>query len=393
MNDLVFVNNSRETFTTSQSGAIATCISELARCAVANGVRTRIITRAHADRSLIVRDWSQLTVLPPRKPERRGVLGLSDRVRRRLTGWGRPDQWQFAREVVDALKTEVRAPAVVNNDPELAVHLRRAFPDRPVIHWFHNLEMASDRYRREFARDRGITSVAVSGYLARAVEQIYGMTPGAVRASLNGIDASLFLYVDRPNRTPVVGFLGRVAVEKGVDIFLEAALLLARRGLTFEVQLVGDTNWGGRQTNSYSDKVDLLLRDVRANGIPVHAFGHVEHSRVAEVLVGADIHVMPSRWDEPCGLALMEGMASGQAVVAAACDGIPEVVATAGALVPREDPVAFADALEPLILSPELRVSAAARARERAGLLTWEASWSRMRDVILTAQTTVEPRR
>ena len=49
---------------------------------------------------------------------------------------------------LDALRPRV---AIVSNDPEIAVFLRNKRPDLRVVHWFHNLEMASDRYRRRFA--------------------------------------------------------------------------------------------------------------------------------------------------------------------------------------------------------------------------------------------------
>ena len=75
---------------------------------------------------------------------------------------------------LDALKPRV---AVVSNDPEIAVFLRNKRPDLRVVHWFHNLEMSSDRHRRRFAADPGLRSVAVSRYLARAVEQVYQLTP------------------------------------------------------------------------------------------------------------------------------------------------------------------------------------------------------------------------
>ncbi|MDL9978269.1 glycosyltransferase family 4 protein [Microbacterium sp. ASV49] len=387
MNDVVLINNSRETFTRTHSGAIATCVDEMARRAASGGVPLRIVTRRHADDSLSVLEHDRITFLPPRRDERSGVLGRVDRARRRLTGWARPDQWEYAHDVVQNLQAEPAAAVVVNNDPELAVHLRGVFKDVPVIHWFHNLELASDRYRRAFTMDKGITSIAVSGYLARAVEQVYRMTPGAVVTSLNGVDAAAFGTGElRPDRVPVIGFLGRVAVEKGVDTFLEAALILADRGVGFDVQLVGDTDWGEHRANPYSARVAALFDQLRATGVAVRALGHVQRADLPAALAGSDIHVLPSRWDEPCSLALLEGMASGQAIVATATGGTPEVLGGVGSLVPREDARALADAVQLLVESPERCLSMGNAARARAIELSWEASWQRLSDVVAAAE-------
>ena len=103
--------------------------------------------------------------------------------------------------------------------------------------------------------------------------------------------------------------------------------------------------------------------------------GHLPRNGIAEALAQSDIHVTPSRWDEPLGLTTLEGLASGQAVVGSATGGTPELLGGAGRLFPREDPEALADLLEELILDPELRASWGRRARARAESLTWQRTW------------------
>jgi hypothetical protein len=105
---------------------------------------------------------------------------------------------------LDALKPRV---AVVSNDPEIAVFLRNKRPDLRVVALFHNLEMSSDRYRRRFAADPGLRSVAVSRYLARAVEQRVPLTPLSVATALNGVATERFTT---ERRAPIVtvGYLG-----------------------------------------------------------------------------------------------------------------------------------------------------------------------------------------
>ena len=135
----------------------------------------------------------------------------------------------------DAVDHALRPQAVVvNNDPEVAVFLSRKLRGVRVVHWFHNLEMSSDRFRRRFAADRGIRSVAVSAYLARAVEQVYQLTPLTVTAALNGVAADRF-GTERTSPLVTVGYVGRLAVEKAPDTLVAACIRVAERGARFRL--------------------------------------------------------------------------------------------------------------------------------------------------------------
>jgi glycosyltransferase involved in cell wall biosynthesis len=367
---VAFVNNSRETFTPTVSGAIATCVHEVGRVALAEGFDCPVITRP-ADAA--PHDWPDLRVLRPIRQHRR-ASAKAQRARRRLNGWARPDQWVFAREALAELEQLRPRAVVVNNDPEVAVFLSRKLPGMRVVHWFHNLEMSSDRFRRRFAADRGIRSVAVSGYLARAVEQVYQLTPLTVTAALNGVAADRF-GTERTSPLVTVGYLGRLAVEKAPDTLVAACIRVAERGARFRLQLVGDTNFGFSSRNPFVDRVDSLVAELEGLGIEVVRTGHLERPGIPGALAASDIHVTPSRWDEPCGLTTLEGLASGQAVVGSATGGPPELLDGAGLLFPRDDIDALADVLEGLIRDANARAAWGARARSRAESLTWERTW------------------
>lgn len=367
---VVFVNNSRETFTPTVSGAIATCILEVGRAALAEGFDCPVITRPAVAEPYA---WPELHMISPIR-DRPRAWATALRMRRRLNGWARPDQWAYAHDVLAELGRMRPRVVVVNNDPEIAVFLRRRLPGVRVVHWFHNLEMSSDRFRRRFAADPGLRSVAVSGYLARAVEQVYGLTPLSVSAVLNGVAAERF-SPDRAAPVVTVGYLGRLAVEKGADTLVAACILLAGQGVDFRLQLVGETNWGFSETNPFIERVDALVAELQSLGIEVVRRGHLQREEIAGALAQSDIHVVPSRWDEPCGLTTLEGLASGQAVVGSATGGTPELLHHAGLLFPRDDPEALADILRGLILDRVGRASWGRRARSRAESLSWERTW------------------
>ncbi len=89
---------------------------------------------------------------------------------------------------------------------------------------------------------------------------------------------------------------------------------------------------------------------------------------VARITEAADLCVVPSVWEEAFGLAALEPMERGRAVIASRVGGIPEVVldGETGLLVPPGDEPALAYAMGALLADPMLRTRMGRRGRDRA---------------------------
>lgn len=376
---VVFVNNSRESFTPTVSGAIATCLWELSRAAGRLGRGPTVVTHSIDAEPY---GWERTIFVPDAKAPRGRMLPKAQRAWRRLSGWARPGQRAYARRVLRELRSLDVDLVVCNNDPEISVFLSRRLPDVVVVHWFHNLELVSDRFRRRFLAADRLVSVAVSAYLARAVEGTYGLQPLSVGVACPGVDSVTFAPAGMPEpeeaahpTLPVITFLGRICVEKAPETFLRAALVLARTRQDFVVQVIGDTNWGRSEPSRFRDLVTGLMDGLVDAGVEVRWHGHVERARVPGLLRASAIQVVPSRWDEPFGLVVLEGMASGVPPVVSAAGGLPEVVGEAGLLFPRDDVDALARRLATLLDDPLLRETLGAAARRRAAAFGWERTW------------------
>ena len=88
----------------------------------------------------------------------------------------------------------------------------------------------------------------------------------------------------------------------------------------------------------------------------------------------ANVIVVPSTWEEPFGLTVLEAMATGVPLIATRCGGIPEVCEGTAILVDRDDIVnQLSEAIIHLYKNPEFAKSLGGEAQMR--------SWSFDKDV------------
>jgi glycosyltransferase involved in cell wall biosynthesis len=161
--------------------------------------------------------------------------------------------------------------------------------------------------------------------------------------------------VDRPRRPdprppggpPLLVSAGRLVEAKGFDLLIEAAALLVRRGVDFELVIHGE----GPLRQSLAARIEAENLGAR-----VALAGHAENP--GAVFAAADLYVLPSR-REGFGNVIVEAMAAGLPVLAAACSGPSGLIDDErnGFLVEPGDVAALADALARLVADADLRRS------------------------------------
>jgi len=173
-----------------------------------------------------------------------------------------------------------------------------------------------------------------------------------------GLDVELYRPGQRRSADEfVVGYVGRLVPEKGVDGLIRACQSLTRR---WRLRLVGE----GEQRSS----LETLSR---ALGISEHVefVGAVPSLDVPSVLSSLDTLVLPSRtlpnWREQFGRVLMEAMACAVAVVGSDSGEIPRVIGDAGLVFPEGDDSALASHLQALQADPAWRHELGTRGRDR----------------------------
>lgn len=142
-------------------------------------------------------------------------------------------------------------------------------------------------------------------------------------------------------------FIGHLIPKKGVDVLLQALAQCSVKEI--DLRILGD----GQQRA----KLEALISSLGLTG-RVTILGFKSHKEVFEELIRCDLVVVPSRVEsESFGLVALEAMACGKPVIASAVGGLPELVSdrVSGLLVPVNDAIALAGALELLAGDPELR--------------------------------------
>jgi glycosyltransferase involved in cell wall biosynthesis len=157
--------------------------------------------------------------------------------------------------------------------------------------------------------------------------------------------------------------VGRLVEKKGFAVLVEAASLLAARGVAFQVDLIGE----GEQEQSLREQIHALHLESRVRMLGPRPQAETVCA-IAEAAAFAAPCVVSGDGDRD-GLptVLLEAMALGTPCVSTGVTGIPEVVrpGETGLLVPQHDPKALADALERLLADASLRIALATRARCR----------------------------
>lgn len=172
-----------------------------------------------------------------------------------------------------------------------------------------------------------------------------------------GVDTQLFTPNMRKQRQTSeelqIGFLGRLANQKGIDLIFAAARQLQEQGLKFRIIICGSGN-----------DEQALRKEAQKQQIAefVTWRGAVPHSKAAEEISKFDVLVLPSRttptWKEQFGHVLIEAMAMGVPVVGSSSGQIPQVIGRSDLVFTEENASELAKILEKMIREPKWREEA-----------------------------------
>lgn len=302
-------------------------------------------------------------------------------------------EYRLALGLPERLKQEIRefSPDIIHlSAPDPAAHAAKKLARAlgvPVVASIHTrFETYLEYYGLGFVRP-GLEALLRRFYAG--LDEVFVTTPGfgammrdagiiAVQPAVwsRGVDKGRFSPARRSpewrwslglgDSEPVIGFVGRLVLEKGLDTVAAAVNQLKQRGIPHRLLVVGD----GPARERFQAQVPGAIFT-----------GFLDGTNLARAYASADLLLNPST-TETFGNINLEAMASGIPVVAARASGNECLVSdgVTGALVTPGDITAYADALTRYCTDPALRA-----AHGKAGLAAAQAfDWDVINGAVLS---------
>ncbi len=158
------------------------------------------------------------------------------------------------------------------------------------------------------------------------------------------------------NDCKVIGYVGRLSKEKGLDILVQAFGIVHKSAPETKLLLLGDGDFKAE-----------LQRIAAESGVEADVIFAGNQGDVRPYLANFTVFTLPSRYESQ-GIAAMEAMAARVMVIASDVGGIPGILEhdRDGLLVEPESPTALAKAISDAIADDEMRDRLTAGATARA---------------------------
>ena len=216
----------------------------------------------------------------------------------------------------------------------------------------------------QLARPSCTGEVAASHYVANDIRDAYGLPHSRMRVIQNGCDVQDIhqraekARQDRvPSNGPVIGMVGRLDPIKDQATLIRATAFLRRVHPTIRLKLIGD---GPERRN-----LEQLVSHLHLDGTVEFTGSRLD---IPEQLAGLDVFAFSTTSAEGFGIAMIEALAAGVAVVATDVGSCREVLAggRAGELVPPGDAEALAGGIARFLNDPALRTKFAEEGHHHA---------------------------
>lgn len=157
-----------------------------------------------------------------------------------------------------------------------------------------------------------------------------------------------------------IGYFARICPEKGLRQLIDAFRILRSRQPS--VRLLAGGYLGKRDAEYF----EQIRRDTADLGDSFHYIGSPDRAGKQSFFQQIDVLCVPTTYQEPKGLYVLESLANGVPVVLPRHGAFPELIAATGGgkLVPPGDPVALAAQLEELLLNPTERLAMGSQGRQ-----------------------------
>ena len=247
----------------------------------------------------------------------------------------------YFEEVYSSLKKRDFDIILLENCPGYAYKFSQRGFKNLVLHLHNNLLHSSSRYHVEIFNS--LTKIlTVSDFIKQRVSSI--QPNSKIQTIYNGIDLKMFSPKERLSVSRktigfsendfIIVYSGRINNEKGISELIDALLNL-RNYPQIKLLVLGSSFFDNAKIED--EFISSLKNKAKEIEDKIVFTGFIPYNQVPDYLQLANIAVLPSMWEEPFGLTIVEAMAMGLPLITTRSGGIPEICEGTAIIVERDN--------------------------------------------------------
>lgn len=305
------------------------------------------------------------------------VTSLKARIERRIRSYFHSNEYYnyyieyYFEKVYADLRNKNYDYILLENCPGYTYKLSQRGHHNLILHLHNDLLNSNTRYHDVIFKNLS-KILTVSGYIKERVSTI--QPSDKIKTIYNGIDLKNFSPKDintvsrkdigLSEKDFVIIYSGRINQDKGISELIDAMLQLKEYS-QIKLMILGSSFFGdAKNENAFIGSLREKTKRIKDN---IVFTGFIPYQNVPEYLHIADIAVLPSMWDEPFGLTIVEALAAGLPLITTRGGGIPEICEGVATIVDRKNIVNnLTNAILELYEHPEKRKQMSLASLERA---------------------------
>lgn len=276
--------------------------------------------------------------------------------------------YTYASRIVRYIRNNNYDKVIIEGDSSLVGPISKVVDKEKIyLHIHHDpLNTNHDTFRNELLMCKKI--ISVSNYVNKGLFKCVAPKHLKAEVLLNCTDTRNFdknLYKEESidyrkkygvnDNDIVIMFVGRPVPQKGVKELLLAFKELVNSYNNVKLLIVGNSGFGIETTTNYDE---ILLEIASQIKDKVVFAGFIHNKQLPMIHSIADIAVVPSIYDEPAGLVVIEALASGLPLIITDSGGMPEYINNECAkIVTRNENIInnLKESIEELLVDKKLR--------------------------------------
>lgn len=278
----------------------------------------------------------------------------------------------FLHRCISDIKKKSYDAIILANRPGYALSLQK-YTKAKIILQINNDYLNIKTKKAEQIKEACSLIITCSDYLNKLATEVPCKREVPVITVHNGIDIKRFVEaqpierfrINLSDEDFVVFFSGRLTKEKGILELIQAIKKI--KTIPHLKLIIAGASFYGKDTSVHPYLKELIKESEDIKDQVIFT-GFIDYKEMPSFLKIANIIVVPSMWEEPFGLTVLEAMAAGVPLITTKSGGIPEVCEGAAILLNRDNIVKqLADAIIHLYKNPK----EAKTLREKAQMRSW----------------------